>query len=654
MTPPSRTTRPLRLWPGAALAAGLLCLAATPATGIGPDRTAHIAGGEPAAGARHEALVLVSYPQGSGVAVSECTGAVVGQRWVATAAHCLTRAGAGGRAELRDGLQTRVIVARANIGSVREARREDAAEAVLDAADALNAIRGEAYGIPPGYRPRTSRNGDVALIRLDRRVNSALGVPLARPDQARALRPGGTVTVSGWGDTGNGVRSSVLKSAELSLLDDSDCSAATGTGSLFTFVPGAMVCGGDSTPPAAGACGGDSGGPLVSRTRAGYRLLVGVVSFGDVSCGGGPSFFTRVDAFNGFLGSLMDADPVAGVSDPQLEDAVLSDVGETGARLSADVDPNGAVTALEVDYSPIISPVSRTAGVVAGTGRVPVGATTGLPGLAPGTTYDYSTWASSVLGRRPGPSGRFRTPGRAREPRIVEARIRCAPATPRPRAAANGSVELTVDQLVINQRIGQAALRRVEAIEKWLDDGITSRDVCGASLGPRLFDGVTQRDALRIEPGSPDPRDLQTRRLGPAQPGRFRLNRRQLIINQRIYQAALRKARAVRRRVEGGLTGGDIVDGALRREHLAPGAIVTAVADRPAPAPSRSEALSAPPRAGGVRVDERQLRINQRIAQAAIRETRRVIGRLEIGLEGKNFRRASITAADLRSSVTNT
>ena len=359
--------------------------------------------------------MLVSYPQGSGVAVSECTGAVVGQRWVATAAHCLTRAGAGGRAELRDGLQTRVIVARANIGSVREARREDAAEAVLDAADALNAIRGEAYGIPPGYRPGTSRNGDVALIRLDRRVNSALGVPLARPDQARALRPGGTVTVSGWGDTGNGVRSSILNSAELSLLDDSDCSSATGTGSLFTFVPGAMVCGGDSTPPAAGACGGDSGGPLVSRTPAGYRLLVG-----DVSCGGGPSFFTRVDAFNDFLGSLMDADPVAGVSDPQLDDAVLSDVGETGAKLSADVDPNGAVTALEVDYSPIISPVSRTAGVVAGTGRVPVGATTGLPGLAPGTTYEYSTWASSVLGRRPGPISELnrQVPRSAAEPSL--------------------------------------------------------------------------------------------------------------------------------------------------------------------------------------------------------------------------------------------
>jgi hypothetical protein len=54
---------------------------------------------------------------------------------------------------------------------------------------------------------------------------------------------------------------------------------------------------------------------------------------------------------------------------------------------------------------------------------------------------------------------------------------------------------------------------------------------------------------------------------------------------------------------------------------------------------------------GRVELTINQLRINQRIAQAAVRRTNALIDQLESGLTGENFARGSITPEDLEPEL---
>ena len=54
-----------------------------------------------------------------------------------------------------------------------------------------------------------------------------------------------------------------------------------------------------------------------------------------------------------------------------------------------------------------------------------------------------------------------------------------------------------------------------------------------------------------------------------------------------------------------------------------------------------------PPDPGSVTLSTAQLRINQRIAQAGVRNANALIRRLETGLAGADLRPATLTAADL-------
>ena len=69
---------------------------------------------------------------------------------------------------------------------------------------------------------------------------------------------------------------------------------------------------------------------------------------------------------------------------------------------------------------------------------------------------------------------------------------------------------LTVSQLRINQRISQAAIRRLNAVEARLNGGLASRDLCGYSVGPaQLGAGITSSPAAAslapVSPADPAP-----------------------------------------------------------------------------------------------------------------------------------------------------
>lgn len=213
-----------------------------------------------------------------------------------------------------------------------------------------------------------------------------------------------------------------------------------------------------------------------------------------------------------------------------------------------------------------------------------------------------------------------------------------------------GRVTLSREQLLINQRISQAAIRRVNAVQAWLDAGVVGTDICGGALGPEDLGGVT----YRLDP--PDgfgpaatPRPLRVAAAGGGDPSEIRLSREQLLINQRISQAAVRRSNALRTRLLTGLTGGDVRDGSIVRGNLRRGLVLVAATAVPTP-PAPSTTVVRPAvenNPAGVALSRDQLLINQRISQAAVRRSNALIAHIRTGLNGRDFRANTITAVDL-------
>ncbi|MFH9294732.1 S1 family peptidase [Streptomyces sp. NPDC017520] len=232
-----------------------------------------IVGGQPAPVADSPWAVALSSRDRFGGARSGqfCGGVAVAPTKILTAAHCLSDEALGGPAErVRDLL---VIAGRERLGD------SDGQE-----------IPVRSIWVNPEYDP-ASNAGDLAVLTLSRAMPKDGVVPTAKGGDP-AYRAGTAAAVYGWGDTtGSGAYASVLRSARVQVLPDSDCARAYPGGQEGTYKPSAMLCAGD---PAGGrdACQGDSGGPLVARGR-----LIGLVSWGS-GCGraGSPGVYTRVAA----------------------------------------------------------------------------------------------------------------------------------------------------------------------------------------------------------------------------------------------------------------------------------------------------------------------------------------------------------------------
>ncbi len=132
-------------------------------------------------------------------------------------------------------------------------------------------------------------------------------------------------------------------------------------------------------------------------------------------------------------------------------------------------------------------------------------------------------------------------------------------------------MRLTAAQLLINQRIGQAAVRRANAIEARLAEGLTGGDIADGAVGQgKLADRLRVTGATPVE-AAPPSRTVIPPRATPPDPASVRLTVAQLRIDQRIFQAAVRRANALMARLEAGLAGDAIGDGSLTAADLAPG-----------------------------------------------------------------------------------
>jgi hypothetical protein len=217
-----------------------------------------------------------------------------------------------------------------------------------------------------------------------------------------------------------------------------------------------------------------------------------------------------------------------------------------------------------------------------------------------------------------------------------------------------GTVTLSARQLRINQRIAQAAVRRVNAVQAWLDARIDGGDICGLSLTAAKFGPGIVIGAGPTAPASDAfPRPFREKRPPRSREARVVLSAGQLRVSQRISQAAMRRAKALSRRLGRGLTGGDIRRGTITRDVLAPGLAIVAATPVPSP-PRPSRTVIRTPRArkpARFELSAAQLLTNQRIAQAALRRATVLRDELRAGLTAEDFRDRTITAVNLAPAL---
>ncbi|XP_042888442.1 serine proteinase stubble-like [Penaeus japonicus] len=228
--------------------------------------------------------------QDKGEAMYVCGAALIDDRHVLTAAHCVSN------------LQLTELTVRLGEWDVRAAS-EFFSHIELRAASLL---------VHPQYYAGNLVN-DIAIITLDHHVDFAANPhisPVCLPD-AYSTFVGHRCQSTGWGKDafGNdGEFQSILKEVELPILSHHQCQTAlkhTRLGATYSLPQGNLCAGGEAGRD---TCKGDGGGPLVCRGDDGAFRLAGLVSWG-VGCGqvGVPGVYVKVAHYLDWIQSAISS-----------------------------------------------------------------------------------------------------------------------------------------------------------------------------------------------------------------------------------------------------------------------------------------------------------------------------------------------------------
>ena len=214
-----------------------------------------------------------------------CGAALIADRWVVTAAHCLHSFSRRRRGRRRLYVMGGFLA--------------------LSERDTAQIYEVEEFIIHERFVPRLYEQ-DIALIRLKSSVvytPSLLPVCLPEPTHGRkaaySRHLGRNATLTGWGRRWNhGPLATQLEMVELPVISNSMCMDwYLKSGSRQVIPESTFVCAGWEEGQM-DACSGDSGGPLVLSRDDGRAEMVGIVSWG-IGCGvrGRPGVYTRVSEF---------------------------------------------------------------------------------------------------------------------------------------------------------------------------------------------------------------------------------------------------------------------------------------------------------------------------------------------------------------------
>lgn len=252
-----------------------------------------IFGGTAIAIDEHPWMILLEYND-NGNSIFGCGGALLNNRYVLTAAHCI---------------RTSPRLKSVRLGEWNIKTQDDCNENGVCSDPVLNIPIEQTITHKDYHQSDVNSHHDIALIRLARPVRYSYFIkPICLPMDIKLRGDvtdlGKQFTVAGWGRTENGRWSDIKLKVDVNGVDLVRCSQVYGnywTPQLQRELSHDQICAGGEQDR--DSCGGDSGGPLMREFRDSsgnhYVYLAGLVSYGPTQCGmgGWPGVYTRVTSY---------------------------------------------------------------------------------------------------------------------------------------------------------------------------------------------------------------------------------------------------------------------------------------------------------------------------------------------------------------------
>ncbi|XP_067619734.1 CLIP domain-containing serine protease B8 [Eurosta solidaginis] len=227
-----------------------------------------------------------------------CSGALIDDRHILTAAHCVQG----------EGVREKHGLKYIRLGEFNVKTEPDCIEEpdYLNCADAAMDIGYDRILVHPEYNEYSfSKYDDIAIIRLTHAVTfTHFVMPICLPNETdeKPFKVGEMFSVSGWGRTDlfnkyfHNIHSPIKLKLRIPFVERGNCTRLLSK--LGIELGSKQVCAGGEF--AKDTCAGDSGSPLMYFDRKRSRWVAyGVVSFGFTRCGmaGHPAVYTDVSAY---------------------------------------------------------------------------------------------------------------------------------------------------------------------------------------------------------------------------------------------------------------------------------------------------------------------------------------------------------------------
>ncbi|XP_055850702.1 serine protease easter-like [Episyrphus balteatus] len=237
-------------------------------------------------------LALIQYEKDGNSVGYRCSGSLINNRYVLTAAQCIS------------GLPINWKPSRVRLGEWNASTDQDCevdTRGIKNCADPYIDVTIEK--VIPHEKFENSLKGpqnDIALIRLSRIVDYTDYIrPICLPLDdilKESTFDGYKMYISGWEIPDEGIKGIIKRYAEVPVVPVNECKSLYSQNSLD--VGTSQICAGGQK--GIDSCRGDAGGPLIgldsSNKQRVYNFIAGIVSFGASPCGqqDWPSVYTRV------------------------------------------------------------------------------------------------------------------------------------------------------------------------------------------------------------------------------------------------------------------------------------------------------------------------------------------------------------------------